>query len=280
MIQDMSRDLSSSEEQEYLPTEALLRHPSPNVRIKAIRQLQSINSEESSRMLMELLYDGDQRVVLATMQALQARKLVPAVSLVNALFLSSTSDTLDKICLDMITQVGDQQSRHILAKKFPVPETVSMTLMPHYIAALGKVGEEQEVETLAHIANNFWGLFQPALLDALERIIQRLKKVEVSEKVVDALQKLYDDGDHQAKTRVLNLSPSIHHPLIQRVLICGIQNEYAQIRMAAVSALGAIGTPVIMGILERYFREEEDEEVLEEFARWLLPTFDERPRAA
>lgn len=247
-----------------------LRNANPMVRIKAISQLGNDVSETATEKLLEALYDGDQRVVLAALQAMNKRDIEPAISLVNALFLASSSQSLDKVCLDIIAKIGDQQSRRLLYKKYPRPEAMSMTLLPHYINALGAIGEEEEVELLARIVNNFWGLYRGELLSALERIIFRLDHLVVSNDVVSAFQMLYDDAEPNDKKRVINLIPHISNQLMMSILLCGLENEFATVRKAAVTVLGCIGSELAHRELERHFRIEEHEDVLDEFARWLL----------
>ena len=249
---------------------ATLHNTNPMVRIKAISQLSNDMTEAATEKLLEALYDGDQRVVLAALQAMNNRDVQPAISLVNALFLASSSQSLDKVCLDVISKIGDQQSRRLLYKKFPRPEAMSMTLLPHYINALGAIGEEEEIELLSRIVTNFWGLYRAELLTALERIVLRLDHVVVSNEVVSAFQMLFDDAEPSDKKRITNLIPHVSNQLMLSILLCGLSSEYSSVRKASVTSLGSIGSEFTLRELERHFREEENEEVLEEYARWLF----------
>ena len=259
----------------YSVTTPSLQSTNPMMRIKAVSQLSNDFSEKATEKLFEALYDGDQRVVLAALQAMNKRDIEPAISLVNALFLSSSSQSLDKVCLDIIAKIGDQQSRRLLYKRFPRPEGMSMTLLPHYINALGAIGEEDEVELLSRIVNNFWGLYRNELLNALERIISRLDHVIVSIDVINAFQKLFDDAEPRDRKRIIELIPHISNELMLSVLLCGLENEHPSVRKASVTVLGCIGSEFAHRELERHFREEDHEEVLEEYARWLLFAEDE-----
>ena len=270
MNEQLDLNIATSNTSAFSP--AVLHNSNPMVRIKAISQLSNDQSETATEKLLEALYDGDQRVVLAALQAMNKRDVQPAISLVNALFLASSSQSLDKVCLDIISKIGDQQSRRLLYKKFPRPEAMSMTLLPHYITALGAIGEEEEVELLARIVTNFWGLYRAELLTALERIVLRLDHVVVSTEVVTAFQMLYEDAESQDKRRVIHIVPHVSNQLMHSILLCGLESHYIAIRKAAVNVMGEICSEFTRRELERHFREEEQEEVLDEYARWLFHT--------
>lgn len=251
-------------------SEPSIHSQNPMLRIKAVNQLCNDFSETATEKLFEAMYDGDQRVVLAALLAMNKRNIEPAISLVNALFLSSNSQSLDKICLDIISKIGDQQSRRLLYKKYPRPEAMSMAVLPHYINAVGALGEEEEIELLARIVNNFWGLYRVELLNALSKIIKHLDHVVVSNNAVSAFQKIFEDADPHDKKKIIELIPHISNQLMLAILICGLQNQNESVRRAAVAVLGRSGSEFALRILVRHFRDEENEEVLDEYAHWLF----------
>ncbi len=227
-------------------------------------------SQVSEERLFEALCSPDQRQVVHALTELERRSITPDINIVNALFFASGSQAVDKCCLKIAARSGNEQSLQILRKKYPRPETLQMNFLPVYLNALGGIGTEAEMECLATIVTSFFGLYRAELLGAFERIAERARSAAVSENVVRALQTLYQEGDVTEKIRILNLIPFLVNELLFAIVICGVEDEHVSIRKSAVRILARAETDFSRRELERHFREESEEEVLEEYARRLF----------
>jgi hypothetical protein len=224
----------------------------------------------SEEELIEALYCPDQRQVLLALTELGRRNVSPEINVVNALFFASGSQAVDKCCLKIVARSGNEQSLQILRKKYPRPETLQMNFLPAYLNALGGIGTQEDLECLGKIVNSFFGLYRKEALDAFERIAGRSHNAPVSAEVVRALQTLYQEGDLDEKIRILNLIPCLVNELLFAIIICGVEDDHVSIRKTAVRVLGQAETDFTRRELERHFREESEEEVLEEYARRLF----------
>ena len=205
-----------------------------------------------------------------TLKELEETNDKNAVGLLNTLFMSSTSHVLDKVCLNIFSKLGDDQSLQLLHKKYPSPETISISLLPYYIRVLQFLGGQREAELLARIANTFWGLYRSEILLAFEDIIHRTGRLDVSDEVVRALQYLYDAGDDTEKKKVMILCPLFSHQLLLSIVLCGIESEDVGVRRSAISALGTHGGAVALSALRRAFQNETEDSLLEEYEKWLF----------
>ncbi|MDH7515937.1 MAG: HEAT repeat domain-containing protein [Bacteroidota bacterium] len=172
--------------------------------------------------------------------------------------------------MNIFSKLGDVESLHLLHRKYPTPESISITLLPHYIRALQCLGGAEEIHVLARLANTFWGLYRAEILAAFESITERTGRIEVGEEVVHALQYLYDAGDEPEKIKVIGLCNVCMHQLLLSILLCGIESENRNVRKAAIRALGKFGGATAISALRRAFQNEQDESLLEEYADWLF----------
>ena len=215
-------------------------------------------------------WEQEKMLLSNTLKELEDTHDKNAVGLLNTLFMSSTSHVLDKVCLNIFSKLGDDHSLELLHKKYPTPETISISLLPYYIRVLQFLGGRNEVELLARLANTFWGLYRTEILMAFEDIVHRVGPQDISDEVVRALQYLYDTGDPSEKKKVVSLCPQFSHQLLLSVILCGIESEDLGVRKSAIAALGAAGGSVALSALRRAFQNETEEGLLEEYEKWLF----------
>lgn len=214
--------------------------------------------------------ESEQHLILSALEEIERQNEKNAIGLVNALFLASTSQSLDKVCLNIFARLGDQQSLALLYKKYPSPESVSISLLPHFIRALGAIGKEPEIELIAKVSNTFWGLYRHEVILSFEQIRERTGATEVSANVVTALQNLYDSGTEGEKIRVLGLCEAFHHQLLLGIMSCGLDSERQQIRKAAIRALGLSKSVAAERMLVKAMRNEMIEDMLVSYEPWLF----------
>lgn len=220
--------------------------------------------------------ETDQHLIFSALKEIEQSNEKSAVGLVNALFLSSTSHALDKVCLNIFSRMGDEQSLQLLYKKYPTPESISISLLPFYIRSIGFLGGAKEIETLSKYTNTFWGLYKDEVLQAYEDISRRVGRITVSADVVNALMNLYEAGDESERKRVVELSARLSHQLFLAILLTGIYSDTVTVRRAAIDALGTFEGPVAHLALQRAFRHESEEELLEAYVPWLFHANDEQ----
>jgi len=214
--------------------------------------------------------EGNQHLILSALKEIEQNNEKTAVGLVNALFLSSNSHALDKVCLNIFSKLGDSQSLELMYKKYPTPETLSLSLLPYYIRAIGFLGGEKEIDLLARVTNTFWGLYRNEMITALEQIARRSGNIGITDASVSALQKLYDAGDELEKQRILELSRDLSHELLVRINLAGLYSDCSSIRKIAISVLGCNGSALARNELARALRRETDDRLLEEYDKWLI----------
>ncbi len=234
--------------------------------IKAMQHLQQGRPQDSS----ESAWETEKFVLSSTLREIEETSDKNAVGLLNNLFISSTSHVLDKVCLNIFSKLGDEQSLQLLHRKYPTPESIGISLLPYYIRVLQFLGGVREVELLARIANTFWGLYRSELLAAFEDIVRRTGAIDVSDEVVRSLQYLFDAGDESEKIRVLALCNDFRHQLLLSVILCGIESDSVGVRKAAIAALGSDMSNAAANALRRAFQNETDESLLEEYEKWIF----------
>ena len=212
---------------------------------------------------------GEQHLILSALQEIEQSNEKTAIGLVNALFLSSTSHALDKVCLNIFSRLGDSQSLKLLYKKYPTPESISISLLPYYIRALGFLGHEAEIEQLAVLGKTFWGLYRSDMIGAFESIAERTGAVDVSDDVVRCLQHLFDASDATDKKRIIELGSKFQHGLYLSIIISGVQSEIAYVRKAAIPMLGNAKGHMPSHVLAAALKHETDEDILEEYDAWM-----------
>lgn len=235
-----------------------------------IKAMQYPNQARPIEGAPEGAWENEKFVLSSTLKEIEDSNDKNAVGLLNSLFLSSTSHVLDKVCLNIFSKLGDEQSLELLHKKYPAPESISITLLPYYIRVLQYLGGEKEIELLARIANTFWGLYRSEILSAMEEINQRVGRLVVSADVVRALQYLYDAGDESEKKKVLNLASCFTHQLLLSVILCGIESDIANVRKSAIAALGTYGGGTAYNAMRRAFQNESDESLFEDYEAWMF----------
>ena len=235
-----------------------------------IKAMQYPNHPRPPEEVPDGAWDNEKYVLSSTLKQIEDSTDKNAVGLLNSLFLSSTSQVLDKVCMNIFSRLGDKQSLELLHKKYPAPASIGITLLPYYIRVLQFLGGEQEIETLARIGNTFWGLYRAEILDAMEEISHRIERIHVSDDVVTALQYLYDSGDENDKIKVLSLTSLFSHQLLLSIALCGIESDHAGVRKAAISALGTYGGDTAYNALRRSFQNESDDALFEEYEIWLF----------
>jgi hypothetical protein len=209
--------------------------------------------------------EGDQHLIMSALREIEDSNERSAVGLVNALFLSSTSHSLDKVCLNIFSKMGDEKSLLLLYKKYPTPESISISLLPYYISAIGYLGGEAEIDLLARLSATFWGLYRSEILGALGQIAERLEKVQVSDAAVTALQSLYDAADENERIQIQQLCAVFNNHLLLSVVLCGVESEYTEVRRAAIAALATMDDRSARLAYHRAFLAETDERLLDEF---------------
>lgn len=214
---------------------------------------------------------ADQRELVHVLQEIEQKNEKSAINLVNALFLSSSSQSLDKVCLNIFVKIGDRRSLSLLYKKYPTPQAISMSLLPSYINVLANLGEKDEIELLARVASIFGGLYRGELIAAFEQISAKTGPIDVSNDVVYGLQKLYEVTDPGERIRLIELSQLLQNELLIAIPLCGIEAEDPAVRKAAIAALGPRENQLAHRGLVRAFRKELDEDVLQDFEPWLFP---------
>ena len=213
----------------------------------------------------------EQKELFHVLQDIEKKNERSAINLVNALFLSSTSQSLDKVCFNIFAKIGDTRSLELVHKKFPSPHSISMSLVPSYIQVLSTLGGEDELELLARVASVFGGLYRNELLDAFDKIIDRIGPISVNADVVEGLQKLFEATESSDKIRVLNIAQSLRNDLLHGLYICGLESEAQEVRRFSITALGRLGTELSKRALVRAFRNEYDDEVIPDFEPWIFP---------
>ena len=233
--------------------------------------MQLYNAPWQMLKMVEGQKSADQRELVHVLQEIEQKNEKSAINLVNALFLSSSSQSLDKVCLNIFVKIGDRRSLSLLYKKFPTPQAISMSLLPSYINVLAHLGEKDELDVLARVASIFGGLYRGELLAALESVVAKVGPVDVSYEVVSGLQKLYEVTEPRERIRLIQLAQRMNNDLMISIMLCGLEAEDETVRKAAISALGEHGSETAQRELVRAFRKEEDEDVLQEFEQWIFP---------
>lgn len=233
--------------------------------------MQLYNAPWQMLKMVEGQQSPDQRELVHVLQEIEQKNEKSAINLVNALFLSSTSQSLDKVCLNIFVKIGDRRSLSLLYKKYPTPQAISMSLLPSYINVLAHLGEKEEIELLARVASIFGGLYRGELITAIEHIISKIGTADVSYEVVAGLQKLYEVTDARERVRLIGLTQSLRNDLMISILLCGLESEDDDVRIAAIAALGELNSSTARRELIRTFRKEQSEDVLVEYERWIFP---------
>jgi hypothetical protein len=220
--------------------------------------------------LFDTKQDGDQHLILSALKEIEQSNEKTAVGLVNALFLSSTSHALDKVCLNIFSRLGDGQSLRLLYKKYPTPESVSISLLPYYIRAIGFLGASDEFELLAKLTRTFWGLYRKDIISAFEQIGRNADPVEVSDMVASALVGLYEAGDEVEKQQIVDLTSPMSNDLLLSVYLSAVESENSYLRRSALARLAGSDRPAARRALELSLRRECDESLLDEHEAWLI----------
>src|SRR5512145_2960565 len=108
--------------------------------------MQLYNAPWQMLKMVEGQKSADQRELVHVLQEIEQKNEKSAINLVNALFLSSSSQSLDKVCLNIFVKIGDRRSLSLLYKKYPTPQAISMSLLPSYINVLAHLGEKDELD--------------------------------------------------------------------------------------------------------------------------------------
>jgi len=235
-----------------------------------IKAMQYSSAQNQYQSLFEGKKDSDQHLILSALKEIEHSNEKNAVGLVNALFLSSTSHALDKVCLNIFSRLGDEKSLQLLYKKYPTPESISISLLPFYVKAIGFIGEAKEIELLAKVTNTFWGLYRSEVLRAFEQISERIGKTSVSDAVVTAMQNLYETGDEADRRRIISLCAQYDNELLLGVFLCAIESQNTFVRKAAIPALGALESLTARASFINAFRKEDNDELLETYEAWLF----------
>jgi hypothetical protein len=216
-------------------------------------------------------HDGDQHLILSALKEIEQSNEKTAVGLVNALFLSSTSHALDKVCLNIFSRLGDEQSLRLLYKKYPTPESVSISLLPYYIRAIGFLGGVEEYELLARLTRTFWGMYRKEIITSFESISRRSKEADVSDAVAEALVGLYEAADDTERKQIIDMTATMRNSLLLGAWLSAMESEHAYLRRAAIPRLAASDRPAAARALQQALRRETDDHVLGELERWLFP---------
>jgi hypothetical protein len=230
-----------------------------------LKSMQLTHSNGQYLQHVDAAGESDQHLIMSALREIEDNNEKSAVGLVNALFLSSTSHSLDKVCLNIFAKMGDEKSLHLLYKKYPTPDSISISLLPYYIGAVGFLGGEPEIDLLARLSATFWGLYRAEILNALEQISGRCGSVRISDATVSALQNLYDAADEAERIQILRLCPRYENQLLLSVVLCGVESEFTEVRRAAIAGLAAIDSHSARIALQRAFLNETDERLLEDF---------------
>ncbi len=229
------------------------------------------NSTPSGQQQFDSRHDGDQHLILSALKEIEQSNEKTAVGLVNALFLSSTSHALDKVCLNIFSRLGDEQSLRLLYKKYPTPESVSISLLPFYIRAVGFLGGVEEYDLLARLTRTFWGMYRKEIITSFESIARRSEQADVSELVAEALIGLYEAADDSERKQIVDMTAGMRNSLLLSTWLSAIESEHAYLRRAAIPRLASSDRPAAARALHQALRRETDEHVLVELENWLFP---------
>jgi hypothetical protein len=214
--------------------------------------------------------EQDQHLIFSALKEIDDNNEKTAVGIVNALFLSSTSHSLDKVCLNIFAKMGDEKSLFLLYRKYPTPESISISLLPNYIRAIGYLGGASELDLLAKIATTFWGMYRTELISAFDQISRRSDGVAVSDAAVQSLQHLFEASDEPEQVNIIGVCTRLSNQLMLSIILCGIESMYADVRRASIAALDRFEGEGAKQAYRRAFFMENDERVLESFEQYLF----------
>jgi hypothetical protein len=209
--------------------------------------------------------EPDQHLILSALKEIDENNEKTAVGIVNALFLSSTSHSLDKVCINIFAKMGDEKSLFLLYRKYPTPESISISLLPNYIRAIGFLGGASELDLLAKITTTFWGMYRTELIAAFDQISRKAGGMDVSDAAVQSLQQLYEVSDEIEQANILGMCGRLSNELLLSIVLCGVESMYADVRKVAISVLSGFAGESARQAYRRAFFMEDDETVLESF---------------
>lgn len=236
-----------------------------------MKTMQNSTPQGQPQQQFDPRHDGDQHLILSALKEIEQSNEKTAVGLVNALFLSSTSHALDKVCLNIFSRLGDEQSLRLLYKKYPTPESVSISLLPYYVRAVGFLGGPEEYDLLAKLTRTFWGMYRKEIIASFESIARRASQVEVSDGVAEALLGLFEAADDAERKQIIDMTASMNNSLLLGAWLSAMESEHAYLRRAAIPRLASSDRPAAARALQQALRRETDEHVLGELERWLFP---------
>ncbi len=214
--------------------------------------------------------EHDQSYILTTLKDIEHRSEKSAVGFVNTLFSSSSSQSLDKVCLNIFTKIGNEDSLDLIHGKYPHAMAVGLSLLPSVITVFSTLGGHREVEYLLKIEKTHPDMFTDTVVDAIHRIAARNAPLRLSEALVPMVQELYFESARHLKVRILDFLPFLDQPLLLSLVVCGINSEDSELRMHAVQSAAAFDAALIRPIILQAFRQEEDEDVLFCYDPWLI----------
>ena len=214
--------------------------------------------------------EQDQHLILSALKEIDESNEKTAVGIVNALFLSSTSHSLDKVCLNIFAKMGDEKSLFLLYRKYPTPESISISLLPNYIRAIGYLGGASEFDLLAKISMTFWGMYRTELIAAFDQISHRHDGAAISDTAVQSLQQLYEVSDEIEQAHIITMCTRLSNELLLSIILCGVESMYTDVRKVAIAALRRFSNEAARHAYRRAFLMECDEQLLEEFEPFLV----------
>lgn len=214
--------------------------------------------------------DQDQHLILSALKEIDDANEKTAVGVVNALFSSSNSHSLDKVCLNIFAKMGDEKSLFLLYRKYPTPESISISLLPNYIRAIGALGGASEIDLLARIAITYLGMYRAEFIAAVDQISHRNADLSVSDTTVHGLQQMFEVSDESEQVSIIKLCSRLSNQLLLSIILCGLASTYAEVRKASIMALSRYESEAARSAYRRAFLMECDEDILEEFEPFLL----------
>ena len=212
----------------------------------------------------------DQHLILSALKEIDEKNEKTAIGVVNALFLSSTSHSLDKVCLNIFAKMGDEKSLFLLYRKYPTPESISISLLPNYIRAIGFLGGASELDLLAKVASTFWGMYRSELISGFDQISQRADNIVISDSAVLSLQQLFEVSDEIEQAKLIAVCSRLTNELLLSIILCGLESPHAEVRRVSIGVLSRYQSQAARHAYRRAFLMENDEQMLDEFDPTLL----------
>lgn len=242
--------------------EPLMEDADKDVRKFALDILYQLKTEEVAPYMGCFLNDSDINIIITAVEYLGNLGACDQTPAINAVLEKAENLLLRCTCLEALAKIGDKQSREIVGRLFPTPETVKGLELFSYLKYMAKQGGADTLPFILSLMTSKGKLLTKEIINTLQGILERTSDGELTdEMLVQILSFIGSDINSINKYELLVFLGQFKNQAILDALLSYIESEDRLLALGAIEGLGLLGRPEALPALQDLLARAQDEDL-------------------